>query len=241
MQTKIKLYSFYSPSHERIKDEWFLKTLKDDYEIDIRRCEQKGSGRYRTKGWAETILFREDMVIEAIKENWGRIFVYSDIDVQFFKKTEPILVDAINNFDIVLQKDDPQNNACLGFFVARANKETLNFFDLLRKRVLKEGRDQVLANRILKDYNLAGVISFKNIIKGLFKGLLNRFNYGLLPDVFFSGGTFSGKIWQPGMDLSIPKDIVLHHANWTVGVDNKILQLKYVKEKSENESTNCLL
>jgi len=54
-----------------------------------------------------------------------------------------------------------------------------------------------------------------------------RWNY--LPRQFFGGGTLAGKAWKPGMVLQVPQDIVLHHANWTIGIENKIAQLKYVK------------
>jgi len=58
----------------------------------------------------------------------------------------------------------------------------------------------------------------------------NKFNinWDYLPDQFFGAGLFTGKIWELDQELIIPKDIVLHHANYTVGVPNKIAQLKYV-------------
>ena len=49
---------------------------------------------------------------------------------------------------------------------------------------------------------------------------------------FLSGGTTvggNGYRWYPGITFPIPETILLHHANWTVGVPNKIAQLQYVK------------
>jgi hypothetical protein len=50
-----------------------------------------------------------------------------------------------------------------------------------------------------------------------------------LPDTFLSGGTLTGKRWNPGDYLQLLDGIYMHHANWTIGVENKITQLKYVK------------
>jgi hypothetical protein len=34
----------------------------------------------------------------------------------------------------------------------------------------------------------------------------------------------------------VPKDIIIHHANWTVGIDNKIKLLDIVKKKVSGHS-----
>jgi hypothetical protein len=52
--------------------------------------------------------------------------------------------------------------------------------------------------------------------------------WGYLPITFFSPGAISNKKWQSGQRIDIPKNIVLHHANWTEGIENKIAQLQYV-------------
>jgi len=38
--------------------------------------------------------------------------------------------------------------------------------------------------------------------------------------------------------MLVPKDIVMHHANWTVGIKNKIAQLEYLRDivKGRNDS-----
>ena len=43
------------------------------------------------------------------------------------------------------------------------------------------------------------------------------------------GGTFTGHGWKPEQKLTIPDEILMHHANYTQGIKNKIAQLKYVK------------
>ena len=59
-----------------------------------------------------------------------------------------------------------------------------------------------------------------------------------LPDIFFGGGTFTGCEWTPGKRLTIPQGIVMHHANWTKGISNKIAQLLYVKKLVLDQQNN---
>ena len=54
--------------------------------------------------------------------------------------------------------------------------------------------------------------------------------WDFLPECFFSGGTVMEKNWEPGMALPIPGEIIIHHANWVVGAEYKIAQLKYVRD-----------
>jgi hypothetical protein len=52
--------------------------------------------------------------------------------------------------------------------------------------------------------------------------------YALLPDTYWTP-VRSGAHWQPGNPLTPPRDIVLHHANKTIGNANKIAQLSTVE------------
>ncbi len=38
------------------------------------------------------------------------------------------------------------------------------------------------------------------------------------------------------MPLIVPTNPIMHHANFTIGVKNKVAQLKYVKEKVAQQS-----
>ena len=52
------------------------------------------------------------------------------------------------------------------------------------------------------------------------------------PTKYFTiGYSTKGTQWTPETgDLDIPKTILMHHANWTAGVENKIKLLNFVKE-----------
>jgi len=221
----MKLISVYTQSHLVFKDNWFLPSLADDYDLEMHSCSVKGNGKYREDDWVQSVYFKSKTIVESIEKYWGDIFVYSDCDIQFFKPTEKFLLEAIVGRDIVCQRDEPGpfGQLCTGFFVIRANKRTHNLWLKVSSCILEERRDQHAFNRIIRKK------------RGRFLSLISnncRFDY--LPETFFSGGTLTGKQWNPGDELFVPENIVMHHANWTEGVNNKIAQLEYVKNIVES-------
>ena len=46
---------------------------------------------------------------------------------------------------------------------------------------------------------------------------------------FFTIAHSIGRVWD-GIEVDIPGDILVHHANWTVGINNKIKLLNMVRE-----------
>jgi len=84
----MKLYAIYSKYNEKLKDEWFLPSLNDEFELVFKEAKSFG-GEYQTDGFREAVLEKSDLIINAIKENMGGLFVYSDVDIQFFKPIKP--------------------------------------------------------------------------------------------------------------------------------------------------------
>ncbi len=214
---KIKLYSFYTLSHKQLKDEWFLPSIKDDYEIIIAQYEQEcPSGEYRSKGWIKTMLHKVDLILDAIDQNWEKIFIYSDIDIQFFKPTEKIIVKLMYDRDILFQTESPTGDIGAGFMVLQGNERTRELWQTIRKFMLNHpGKtDQLSLNFLLRKTKQLG-----------------QLKWGYLPVEFFAGGTLTGKVWHQGQPLALPKNVILHHANSTIGMQNKLAQLRYVRSK----------
>jgi len=211
-ETKIKLYAIYTPSHQILLDKWFLPSIQDDYEIILEYHDQEcPSGSFMHSGWTKTTRRKVDMIIQAVKDNWGKIFIYSDVDIQFFGKTKDIILDLIQDKDIIIQRNNPTGTACSGFFVCKGNEQTLKLWQMAKEYMKQSGKsDQRALN-----YALANSAYIK---------------WDLLPVEFFNGGTLTGKLWKPGLKLPIPNNIVIHHANWTIGIKNKIAQLTYVRK-----------
>ncbi len=212
-EATIKLYALYTPSHKILLDEWFLPSIQDDYEVILDYHDQEcRTGTFMQTGWTKTTRRKVDFIIQAVKDNIGKIFVFSDVDIQFFGKTKDIILKLIKDKDMVIQRNDPSGRmACSGFFACRGNKRTLKLWQDVKAYMIKSGKsDQAALNYVLR--KTPSVV------------------WNFLPVKFFGGGTLTGRIWEPRQKLPIPDDIIMHHANWTTGINNKIAQLRYVRD-----------
>jgi hypothetical protein len=214
---KMKLYALYTPSHKVLKDTFFLPSIQDDFDIILEFCEQTcQSAKFMSEGWTQTTMRKVDLIIRAIKENWGEIFIFSDVDIQFFCPIQNTILMLMHAKDMIIQKNSPNGVLCSGFFVCRGNEKTLQLWKDVKKTMEKSGSrsDQNSLNHCIKRH-----------------GKKNPYNiaWDYLPDTFFGGGTLTGREWCPGVSLPIPHDIMMHHANWTKGIKNKIAQLVYVR------------
>jgi len=225
---KIKLYAIYTPSHEILKNNYFLPSIQDDFELIIEECEQTcPSATFLSTGWTDTTIKKIDLILRAIEENWGNIFIFSDVDIQFFGPIEKIITHLMKNNDLVIQKNSPDGVLCTGFFACRANEKTRALWQDVKKIMEhdKTYSDQKTLNKCIKRH------SKKNPY---------NITWDYLPVTFFGGGTltgYRGYIWTPGKKLPIPTDIIMHHANWTRGIKNKIAQLEYVKQHVEKQKS----
>ena len=216
---KIKIYVLYTPSHEILKDEFFLPSLQDDFEVIFEFCEQTcPSAKFMADGWTQTTMRKVDLIIRAIKENWGSIFIFSDVDIQFFGSVQNIILEHMQDKDMVMQRNTPDGVLCTGFFACRGNEKTLQLWTDVKKTMEK--------GNSYSDQN-----SLNHCIKRNSKKNSYDIVWDYLPDIFFGGGTLTGCEWRPGMALPIPHNIVMHHANWTKGIKNKISQLEYVRNE----------
>lgn len=242
----MRLYSIFTPSHAVFKDEWLLESLVDDFEF-VGREISLDLQLYGTPGFNKLTWLKLDLLIQAIKENWGRCFLYSDVDVQFFARTENVLLDALADKDVLFQRDSPQGHICCGFIVCRANNRTLDFFKSLRVECASyEGRydDQDITNKELFKYALPEqerVQPGHQLVNQAWHSKNQDFeklavlpndyglDWGYLPETFCSAGTLSGEFWEPGKTIVIPEKPLIHHANWTIGIQHKLAQLQLVK------------
>lgn len=214
---KMKLYALYTPSHEILKDQFFLPSIQDDFEVVLDFCEQTcPTAEFMSNGWTQTTMRKVDFIIQAIHENWGEIFIFSDVDIQFFAPIQESIVRLMEDKDIVMQRNNPEGVLCTGFFACRGNERTLQLWTDVKKTMQKQ---QLNSDQI----------SFNQCIKRRHKKNPYGVAWGYLPHTFFGGGTLTGTLWLPGNTLPVPHNIVMHHANWTKGIKNKIAQLNYVR------------
>ncbi len=210
----LPLYIFYTPSHEELKNSWFLPSIQDYFIIHEKQYQQEcPRAQWMSTGWTKTTRHKIELVLDAIEEQWGGIFLYADVDIQFFAPVTHLVLQALKNKDIVFQQDDENGTICTGFFACRANEKTRALFqDVYKLMCSSELRsDQPTVNFCLRN-----------------RSCQYEIEWAYLPDIFFSGGRAKT---QSKTNFDIPENIVMHHANGVVGIKNKIAQLQYVKQK----------
>jgi hypothetical protein len=210
----MKLYTLVTRSHRKLYRDFFLPSLpeEDGFELVTTEYRQIGPGSIGDYGWAETMAEKIRLIQQAIRDNRDHPFVWSDCDVQFFKPVKALLLDAVAEVDLAAQRDG-EDALCAGFFICHANDTTKVLFDLIAETLPQFGHmyDQEALNRYR-----------------------NRFEWCFLPDTFYTVYQSVGGPWEGG-PFSVPEDIVMHHANWTVGVKRKVKLLSQVRAQVRNE------
>jgi hypothetical protein len=232
----MKVYIFYTKSHKILLDEWFLPSIKPEYnaDLDITEFEQKcQTAKLNSNGWLETMFFKIDTILKGINENIDKpnnVFIHSDIDIQFFGN---FIKDCSNefakqNYDILFQIGG--RSICMGFFICRANEKTKKFFTDIKKK-MKENKNNDEINAKLLLGIPKGFVEKKHYH---FKRRPFKNNYdikwGYLPLRKYISGKLVLISTTEERFKAPPISTIMHHATCTVGVKNKIKQLKYVRD-----------
>ncbi len=169
--------------------------------------DQFGTGIFMDNGWERSMTNKLDQIIKACETE--KIFIHSDSDVYFFGDIEEKILEELGDFDIAFQ-DDGHVGLCMGFFICKPNKKILQLFRSV-KSVLSEfqGHDQNALNSIIAS---SGV------------------KYKKLSHLFYNYGQKHGTTWN-GEDFDVDPDILILHANWVIGVENKLKLISLVKNK----------
>ncbi|CAG7581509.1 MAG: hypothetical protein SLAVMIC_00877 [uncultured marine phage] len=216
----MKLLTFYSDSHEDLYKEFFLSSynehLKDSFELKAKHVTQHSqSGDYGSDGFSETMLEKINHIIESINPEENEPLVFADCDIQFFGDFKEDIVKQLGDMDIKFQNDVVCR--CAGFFVCQQTDKVLTFFENIKKILIKNMRpgvdDQVVINSALQ------------------QNLFPNLNHGMLDNKYFTVAMVTGAQQWTGQDFTIPPNILTHHGNWTVGMNNKIKVMNYVKNQ----------
>jgi hypothetical protein len=209
-----KILTFYSESHRELFENYFLKSynkfLSGNYNLIVKKIDQiSETGEFASKGFDLTMLEKIKFIIENIDFFDENFLIFADCDIQFFCNLE---YDLGYN-DIIFQED--ASTYCAGFFICRQNKKVKDFFECVK-------------NKLLNDLN--GVIDDQGIINQI----IDKFDIsvGKLPkDKFWTVGNSTNGLRWVGQDFYCPPTVQMHHANFTVGIDNKKLLMNMVREK----------
>lgn len=218
----MKIYTHYSDSHSEMFEKFFVKSLEEVYpngEVEIKahyHAQTAPSGAFMSHGWLDTMDIKLDVILSAIEENMGEKFIFSDVDVQFFKPFLGVVEDELNVVDITCQED--RGTMCAGFFGCCGNQKTMDLFKLIKQHFRNLSNDQVALNH----FGSKVVYS-----------LLNK-------DQFYTIGNFilnpnGTSIWDGHSEVIPPKDMLIHHANYVVGSGDKLRLLEMVRRNYDNQ------
>jgi hypothetical protein len=223
----MKFISMATTSHQQLVDEWLLPSFKDDAPLDVYRCDDHGGGKgaWRTPGFDWAVRRKVKFIADTIAANQGDLIVWTDIDIQFFRPVAPVLEALMKDHpevDMMFQRGSHKHEeVCTGFFVCRCTKKMLFFWRMVQIMMWPFGYlgDQYVINRMMCVFERFRPLPFN----------LFMVKWAYLPDTFYCPGVNSSRLWKPGDTLDIPEGVYLHHANWTIGIKNKIAQFEYVK------------
>lgn len=219
----MNIYTFSSDSHNILLDKYYLPSLPSCLNPIVLKIPQFGSGHFDDdKNFYLSMKEKVKLIIYSLR-NEKNIFIYSDCDLSFNKKANPadFILKQIGEADIIAQRD--WGGVCGGFMTFKPNETNISFMmSVLDYMCLEKNKnrvqfhDQIAFNELLFAKN--------NLKKP--KILLVDINQGF--------GNYNhinpGKFWEKNETCMEDnkekiKNTFLWHANFTVGIENKILML----------------
>jgi len=194
-------------SHKILFENYFIKTIPCPENVIVKTLDYEGDGVYESINWQKAVNTKIEFVISYLKkvEN-GTIFIFSDVDVQFFPEfsVELLKFEFIKSKkDVLFQKETSKTDSQTvntGFYIAKSSPKLLKFFNIvlqaLNNSELKN--DQEYINLLLKD---------------------SLVNWGYLPFKYYA--------WSHGFPPQ--NTIFCHHANNAAKIKKKINQMNFVR------------
>ena len=208
------IYTFYTDTHKIFLDNWFMKTIKEKDKVHVEKFKQEClTGVFSGGGWKQTMLKKVNYIRECLTQ--PDPFFHLDCDIQFFDSfyDDYMKIMEKNNLDILSQHDN-HKTVCCGFMLIRPSDKMRKIWD----EVYKETKRGTYNN----DQH-----AFNSII------LQHKLNFMFLgQDCFSIWMTNPG--WEPSHKIKLPNiKLKAHHANYTMGIENKIKLMEVVKKTYE--------
>jgi len=217
-EAPLVLHALLTPSHEALARDYFLRTLPAGCRAELHRGEAPAVV-YGDPGWPRVVAGKFALLERAFAAHAeGELFVLSDVDIRFYRPIAQELRELAVGLDLLFQHNHPgeppaPEGLCTGFVVVRAGEPA--------RRLFRRARE------IVERFDTPGVGDQRACIRALAEGP-GALRWGLLPERYWVPYRH-GPRWQPGTPLDPPADLVLHHANWTIGNERKRIQLAEVE------------
>lgn len=212
----MKIYTHYSDSHKDVYESYFKKSLRSLYtkdELPLRVLYHKQTtrdGHFMTEGWLDAMDYKVDVILNALFECKDSWFIFADVDVVFIKPFLQDLEQRLEYYDAVFQED--RTTLCAGFFACKSNERTMKLFQTVKTTFKNNHNDQVALNR------------YKDLARC---GLLDNKRYYTIGNYF--NGTHNA-VWDNETNIIPPKELLVYHANYIEGVNNKIKAIQMIAE-----------
>lgn len=212
----MKIFYFYDSCEDSIKlKTQFENNLPYDlepfpYVVENNFCQKTHGGGYY--GW----LCKYNTVLNGFQNtNKDEYFLFSDIDIKFYKSINSIILDQEWYFQ---QETANGTDINIGFMIIKNCSNSINFWKTSNNLI--EQYKYLSSNECYKIKHKKGNGSGQFIINDLLSDY-NHLNWGRLPLEFWSKSI--------GFDF-LSKDIILHHANAVHGCKKKFDQLEYISQ-----------
>lgn len=156
----MKLYTILTPSHQGLYDRFFLPSLNTaEFELHALELPQAGTGDFLNDDFKAAIRFKLEKIVESIRDNLGKVIVWSDVDIQFFDLSaahiEASMADP--SLDFAGQRlTSSGTRACGGFYAIRCSTKTCDFFEAVQEVTASRtnGNEQDAINLLLEEGRL---------------------------------------------------------------------------------------
>jgi len=244
------LLTYFTPSHAELYRDYFGPSYDEHlrHEFNLLPFYQPEQicprGEYFAENWTEAV---RDKIVKVrdymANKDTGTIFVFSDVDVVFFEPIGAMIETAIRDHDFVFQ-NDLNGQVCTGFYACRISDRTRSFIEeLLQNFDADRGDDQgnfnhVLGGKVKGDQFRTNQILAKRIVFKNTDVKVKMFDRRVRSVRLEHVGKKFLKPWEPGdaIPFSCPYPAVFH-ANWTVGVKNKIALIKAYQKRFGNDQS----
>lgn len=217
----MNMYACASPSHMKLARHHFLPSIPLDLNlVELAQLEQplldsktneRSTGTYGQIGFNRACELKIRHLLTCLRRQ-GSPFVYSDVDIRFYGCVAEEALSALGDRDIAFQHDGPVG-PCTGFMVIRPSFQIVTLFERVLTAMLNDDiHDQEALVRVIGGTNC---------------------RWTFLPSEKFWTFGQTGCLWEPGQDVNVPNALLMHHANWTIGLEHKDALLELVYAKTE--------
>lgn len=204
----MKLLAVTTESHRRLYEDFFIPSLPRDMELLTHTMAIQGDGSYNSITWQEGVVQKLRFALDYIRENAGKVYVLSDVDIRFtddFETKKLLALLESSDCDILFPSETANGlsgEVNTGFYIARCTQyvESLMMEAISTCSGHEVANDQIAINHLLNHSQRGS-------------------KWDLLPPYYYARTH----------GFPPPPQIRIHHANLTSTVEEKALQLEKVR------------